>query len=158
MSKTIYTHKHHIIPRHAGGTDEPSNLIELTVEGHALAHKKLYEEHGRIQDKLAWKMLEGTMGKDELMREKSRLGGQISSTKGIPKSEDHKKKMSEAKLGVKRPYMTGTKHPMYGSEDQSKRINKLNNTVSICPICGYEGKNYGNMKRWHFDNCKAKSV
>ena len=34
-----------------GGTDDPSNLIKLTVEDHAAAHKKLYEEHGKLQDK-----------------------------------------------------------------------------------------------------------
>lgn len=26
------THKHHIIPRHVGGSDDPSNLVELTVK------------------------------------------------------------------------------------------------------------------------------
>ena len=45
------THTHHIIPKHMGGTDDPSNLIELTVRQHALAHKKLYEKHGKWQDK-----------------------------------------------------------------------------------------------------------
>ena len=40
-------HKHHIIPRHAGGTDDPLNLVELTVEEHALAHKLLYEKYGK---------------------------------------------------------------------------------------------------------------
>lgn len=24
-------HKHHIIPKHAGGTDDASNIVELTV-------------------------------------------------------------------------------------------------------------------------------
>ena len=24
-------HKHHIIPRHMGGTDDPINLVELTI-------------------------------------------------------------------------------------------------------------------------------
>ena len=47
-------HKHHIIPRHAGGTDDPSNLVELTPEEHAEAHRKLWEEHGRWQDYCAW--------------------------------------------------------------------------------------------------------
>ena len=50
-------HKHHIIPKHMGGTDDPSNLVELTVEEHAEAHRKLFEEHGRWQDELAWKGL-----------------------------------------------------------------------------------------------------
>ena len=36
-------HKHHIIPRHMGGTDDPSNLIELTIEEHAEAHRRSEE-------------------------------------------------------------------------------------------------------------------
>ena len=47
-------HKHHIIPKHAGGTDDPDNLVELTIEEHAEEHRKLYEKHGKWQDKLAW--------------------------------------------------------------------------------------------------------
>ena len=71
---SIYTHKHHIIPRHMGGTDDPSNLVELTIEEHAEAHRKLYEEHGCWQDKLAWHGLSGRIGKEEILREKSRQG------------------------------------------------------------------------------------
>lgn len=52
-------HLHHIVPRHMGGSDDPSNLIELTIEEHAEAHRKLWEEHGRWQDKLAWDALRG---------------------------------------------------------------------------------------------------
>ena len=55
---TIY-HTHHIVPRYASGTDDPSNLIKLTVEEHAEAHLKLYEEHGQWQDYVAWKALSG---------------------------------------------------------------------------------------------------
>lgn len=58
MSDIIY-HIHHIIPRHAGGTDDPSNLIKLTIEEHAEAHRLLWEEHGRIEDKMAWLGLSG---------------------------------------------------------------------------------------------------
>ena len=49
-----------------GGSDDPSNIIELTTEEHALAHKKLYEEHGKIQDYVAWKALSGCIGKEEI--------------------------------------------------------------------------------------------
>src|SRR5271169_365532 len=59
------THLHHIIPKHMGGTNDPSNLIELTVEEHAEAHMKLYEEHGHWQDKLAWYGLAGIIGHEE---------------------------------------------------------------------------------------------
>ena len=39
-------HKHHKIPTHAGGTNDPENIETLTPEDHAEAHKKLFEEHG----------------------------------------------------------------------------------------------------------------
>jgi hypothetical protein len=74
-SKTIY-HTHHIVPRHAGGTNDPSNLIRLTIEEHAEAHRKLYEEHGRIEDYYAWKGLCGQIGKDEILFALCRKGSQ----------------------------------------------------------------------------------
>ena len=48
-----------------GGTDEKDNLVELTIEEHAEAHKKLYKEHGYWQDYLAWKGLLGLLSSDE---------------------------------------------------------------------------------------------
>jgi len=63
-----YTHKHHIIPKHAGGTDDPSNIVELSVEEHALAHKELFEQYGRWQDRLAWRGLSGQIDSQELIR------------------------------------------------------------------------------------------
>jgi len=56
ISVNIY-HKHHIIPKHAGGTNHPSNLIELTIEEHAEAHRILFEKYGRWQDDVAWRAL-----------------------------------------------------------------------------------------------------
>ena len=50
-------HKHHIIPRHIGGTDDPSNIAHLTPEAHAEAHKKLWEQDGRWEDYCAWQGL-----------------------------------------------------------------------------------------------------
>ena len=61
-------HKHHIVPRHMGGTDDPENLIELTVEDHAEAHRKLFEEYGHWQDYVAWQGLAGLISKEELVK------------------------------------------------------------------------------------------
>jgi len=66
MSKTIY-HNHHIVPKHMGGTDDPSNLIKLTIEEHAEAHRILYEKYGLWQDKLAWQGLSKMIDKQELI-------------------------------------------------------------------------------------------
>ena len=62
------THKHHIIPKHAGGTNESTNIIELSISDHAKAHKLLFLQHGRLRDKLAWKMLAGKTDEAEQIR------------------------------------------------------------------------------------------
>jgi hypothetical protein len=59
-------HIHHIVPRHIGGTDDPSNLIELSVEEHAEAHRVLYEQYGREEDRMAWLALSGQASKKEV--------------------------------------------------------------------------------------------
>lgn len=72
---SIYLHKHHIVPRHAGGTDDPSNLVELTVEDHAIAHKVLYGFYKREYDRIAWMTLSGQIDKkkvDPLIEEERR--------------------------------------------------------------------------------------
>lgn len=103
-------HKHHIIPRHVGGTDDPSNLIELNIEEHAEAHRVLYETHGRIEDYYAWKGLSGQIGKDEILKQlamsqKSKkkpdgFGEKISEfRKTFKYSEESKQKISESKKG-----------------------------------------------------------
>jgi hypothetical protein len=81
MSNTIY-HNHHIIPRHMGGSNDPSNLKRITVSQHAEEHRKLYEQHNRLEDKLAWKMLEGQALMGDNLRIKSRLGWEKANANG----------------------------------------------------------------------------
>ena len=69
---TIY-HKHHIIPRHMGGTDDPENLVEVTIEQHAELHRQLWEELGHWQDRIAWQMLSGQITTAEAAQEARRL-------------------------------------------------------------------------------------
>jgi hypothetical protein len=61
-------HKHHIIPKHAGGTNDALNIIELTTEQHAEEHQRLFEQYGRWQDYVAWKALSGAIGGEEIQR------------------------------------------------------------------------------------------
>jgi len=75
---TVY-HTHHIIPKHAGGSDNPENLIKLTVKEHANVHKKLYEEHNRWQDYVAWKALSGQITKAEAIKMAQSIGSKNRS-------------------------------------------------------------------------------
>ena len=89
-------HQHHIVPKHMGGSDHPDNLIELSIEEHAQAHKKLYEEQGYWQDKLAWQGLSKIIGHEEVIAEACRRG-----RLGKPTTIETKKKLSEAGKGEK---------------------------------------------------------
>lgn len=56
-------HKHHIIPKHMGGTDDKNNIVELLVSDHAVAHLKLYYTHEKYEDLCAYYMLSGKIEK-----------------------------------------------------------------------------------------------
>lgn len=50
---------HHIQPKHADGTDDPFNLIWLSLEEHAKAHLLLFECYGSNFDYGAFCMMKG---------------------------------------------------------------------------------------------------
>ena len=105
-----------------GGSDDPSNLVELTVEEHAEAHKKLWENHGCWEDRLAWIGLSGLAPKAELAREASKLAnlGRIGPNKGKTFSAESKLKMRLAKLGKK----YGSRSPYRRTEKSMNRPNR----------------------------------
>lgn len=94
--------------------------------------------------------------------------------KGVPKSEEHRLKIKEAKIGEK--------NPMYGKDPWNKGLKKektpkekkksgikpgtltsrkgkpshlkgMIKEINTCPHCGKAGGK-GAMQRWHFNNCK----
>jgi hypothetical protein len=84
-----YLHKHHIIPRHAGGTDDPANIVELSVEDHAEAHRILYEQHGRWQDYAAWQGLSKQTDRQDMRRLVVSLSTQEHSRKRVVDGTHH---------------------------------------------------------------------
>jgi hypothetical protein len=104
-----------------GGSDDPSNLIELSVEEHADAHRKLYEEHKNHNDYVAWKSLLGCLDVDRYY-ETSRAGG--LNNMGKPKSEEHKRKISEALKGRSGAHSESTKQKI--SERMEGNTNSKN--------------------------------
>ena len=76
-------HRHHIIPKHMGGTDDDDNIIYLTPKEHAQAHLLLYEKYGKTQDYVAAQCCLGLMTESEakrkLMSEGGKKGGLVTS-------------------------------------------------------------------------------
>lgn len=76
-----------------------------------------------------------------------------SCLKGMPKTEEHKRKIGIAHKG--KSTHKGKKWGPYPKERVEKLPTlKLNYVTVECPHCGKSGQ-YNNMKRWHFDNCKC---
>jgi hypothetical protein len=146
-------HKHHIIPKHMGGTNDKSNLIELSVEDHALAHKVLYEQYGHWQDYVAWQGLAKLVSKEELIRQLNQnvqrklvedgthhfVGGKIQKDKVAAGTHHFLDRQKSKERAVKRV--------------KEGKCNLSNKPIITCPHCGKVGDN-SNMKRWHFDKCK----
>jgi len=112
----MFFHKHHIVPRHMGGSNSPSNLILMTVKEHAQAHLELYNQHNKIEDWYAYQALSGQITSDEarrgVVRERMITNNPSKNPETIKKilksrewyrpSEETKKKTSAALLGKKK--------------------------------------------------------
>jgi hypothetical protein len=99
-----------------GGSDDPSNLIKLTVEEHADAHLELYYKHNKIEDWYAYLALSGQISSDEARRkvcsERMKKNNPtknpeivkkiLQSRSGYRPSEETKRKTSLSLLGKKK--------------------------------------------------------
>jgi len=71
------SHKHHIMTKHAGGTDDLSNLVELSVDDHAEAHRVLYEQYVQKNEELIlqiWKLFDEGSNHRKLLINSELLG------------------------------------------------------------------------------------
>jgi hypothetical protein len=91
-------YRHHIIPKHAGGSDDLTNIKMVTLEQHAEEHKLLWEKYGRQEDFIAWRCLSGQISKEDLINEVRSMNGKrqgkINADSGFMKKiqamHDHK--------------------------------------------------------------------
>jgi hypothetical protein len=136
-------HEHHIIPlytctnpacpkdrksKHICGLDDPSNLIELTIEEHAEVHKQLWLMDRNWEDEIAYLSLSGQIGQEEatlmairvantgiknarygkpgtMLGRKGKnhpmFGKKIIGRKSVKRSEETKEKIRQTLLGKK---------------------------------------------------------
>jgi hypothetical protein len=102
--------KHHIIPKSEGGDDTYDNLVYLTPKEHFIAHKLLYKiEPTNYNRMLSFLMMSNRFNiKWGNLYEEARIGfsnnhhyktDRIKLIMSKPKTEEHKKKISEANKG-----------------------------------------------------------
>jgi hypothetical protein len=151
------THKHHVIPRSRGGSDHPSNIVELSEYEHAYEHALdfvLFEHSPRFDCRhSSWKLLPEDLQlavRKELS--KRMLSRKISEStrekisiakRGVIFSEEHKQKLSwgqrnrkpdSKKTRQKKSEATrGKNHPMFGkthSEESKKKMSQSHRDMS----------------------------
>ena len=107
-----------------GGSDDPSNIVSLTVEEHANAHKELWEKYNHKEDWIAWKGLSGCISGSEINYMKSVIGG--LKTKGRIKSPEECQKLKDCwteERRIKNGLMA--KERQTGKKHSSERIAKM---------------------------------
>lgn len=122
-------HWHHIVPRHMGGSNLPENLIQLTIEEHALAHLDLYEKYGKKEDLWAYQLLSKQVGYDEVYKE-------LLTQNAYDSIEKQKTR--------------GT--GLFCSRVQSEKANKVNSIKVTCLKCKKQ-TSYPVFKRHHLKKC-----
>ena len=124
LPKKIYTEKHHIIPRSLGGPNDQTNLVKLTAKEHRLAHILLPRmtidpAHTKSMWYALWMMLRT---KNTNQQRKISKGSAFNLAKikvaeamsllhkGIPRTDETKRKLSDARKGMKIPKTSGDNH------------------------------------------------
>jgi len=147
-------HIHHIIPRHMGGTDSPDNLIELTIEQHAEAHRILFEQHGHWQDRVAYLGLSGLLERGEAaqlaIKEGQRKGGHITGI--LPKDPTKQSQkiramwqipgMREHLIEKRKEQNRNGKNPMQGKQQRKACCLNCQKIISVNGLSLHQRKCY----------------
>lgn len=112
-----YREKHHVLPRCVGGADDRNNIVKLTAREHFICHRLLCKIYPHEQKLIyaSWMMVtnKDRFGRDykvnsrtySILKEQvakvtsERYKGRISPTKGMKKTTDQRKKISDAQRG-----------------------------------------------------------
>jgi hypothetical protein len=137
------------------------NLKCVSIKEHYEIHLKQgdYVSAAFIKQKMG-RPLNGWNHSDETKRKISLL---CSGMKGKKHSEETKKKMSEVRMGIvfsdehkTKLSEAKLKNPTSYWLGKSRKGMKQNHPTYTCPNCGKIGKGTA-MFKWHFNNCKFKT-
>lgn len=106
-------HNHHLLPRHLGGNDDPSNIVKgISITRHAMFHYANWQLWKSQGDWIAYRALSGSIGKEEIIEMvlsyASKKGGQAAKESG---------QLREAAL----------KQPRHIRQSIGKKLSKWNN-------------------------------
>lgn len=98
-----YFEKHHIVPKALGGTDDESNMVNLTPKEHFICHRLLVKmTEGKAKKSMAFAIWQMSSRRNKVSKNRHKptarvyamLKQQLSfACKGVPLSEEHKQKM-----------------------------------------------------------------
>jgi hypothetical protein len=143
---SIY-HIHHIVPRHAGGTDNPENLIKVTVAEHAAFHYERWIMLNELYDYIAWKSL----SKQITFAEATKLAHRKGSKKGgkslqayVHSDDKIFKDFTNRISKTLKEYYSCYGHHWVGKEHSEKTKDKIGEKNSISQL-GTKNSQYGTM-------------
>ena len=160
-----YREQHHVIPRCLGGTDDKSNLVELTAREHFIVHKllcELFPDNKKLVHAY-WLMANKTQSGNQQRiynvssKEYQRLKEQIRDIKSITMKGNTNRKKGTI------PWNKNKSVGLFGDDNPAKRpevrkqisdaLTRRQLEKIQCPHCNKMGQP-SNMYRWHFDYCK----
>lgn len=183
-SKSLYLEDHHIFPKCLGGEDLANNMVLLTAKEHFICHHLLTKIHQTSDDlhSAFWLMCVYTSSNQERVKATSSVYATIKQRiSKIQSKRTSEYNRLNPKRGEDNPmfgvHRFGEENPFFGkkhSEEAKLKIGLKNSTriwsdsekqklkdswksrpLIICPHCQKQSIHASNMRRYHFDNCKA---
>jgi hypothetical protein len=133
LPKETYTERHHIIPRCMGGSDDKSNLVDLTAKEHFIVHKLLVETHPESdQMKLAIWFMSNTINSEGRNYRVSAM-----------EYERYKILISRVKTKDQDVFINELK-VIYGDKYDYGKVVYLNQNYKVTLVC----QKHGDFKQW----------
>lgn len=176
LDPSIYYEKHHILPKSCGGNNSKDNLVSLTAREHFICHVLLPKmttgsPHHKMVHAL-WRMCNslrsGYKVSSRIYKSSREQHATILSTvgtsgqfkrgrttwnKGISRTDEVKKAISNANTGRKRLDRTSNSFTAEWREKIS--LSARTREKKTCPYCNKEA-GPTNYVRWHGDSCRNK--